>query len=194
MKVTACAVFFSEFLPFAKKIKIMPKEAEIVGGVQNHNLYDLFLDQFFMLISKIILIFNNFQSYYGYWNFEPFWPRFKPIRLFNWSVCQRWNSYGIMLKLGYIMKHFLGQNSRKKIWKRDPRWSENCLALQYGETHQIFIFLPFFFIFVQTLLGSCCLFDTKYLWANAETWQYYGRLPWSQFLKKDLKMGYLLVR
>ena len=172
----------------------MPKEAEIVGGVQNHNLYDLFLDQFFMLISKIILIFNNFQSYYGYWNFEPFWPRFKPIRLFNWSVCRRWNSYGIMPKLGYIMKHFLGQNSRKKIWKRGPRWSENCLALQYGETHQIFIFLPFFFIFVQTLLGSCCLFDTKYLWANAETWQYYGRLPWSQFLKKNLKMGYLLVR
>ena len=67
----------------------MPKEAKIVGGVQFHNLYKLFLDQFFMLISKIILILNHFQYYYGYLlsgkykilkaNFEPFQPHFKPI-------------------------------------------------------------------------------------------------------------------
>ena len=67
----------------------MPKEAKIEGGVQFHNLYELFLDEFFMLISKIILIFNHFQYYYGYllsWkyeilkaNFEPFQPHFKPI-------------------------------------------------------------------------------------------------------------------
>ena len=67
----------------------MPKEAKIEGGVQFHNLYELFLDEFFMLISKIILILNHFQYYYGYLlsgkykilkaNFEPFRPRFKPI-------------------------------------------------------------------------------------------------------------------
>ena len=67
----------------------MPKEAKIEGGVQFHNLYELFLDEFFMLISKIILILNHFQYYHGYLlsgkykilkaNFEPFRPRFKPI-------------------------------------------------------------------------------------------------------------------
>ena len=42
----------------------MQKEAKFVEGVKFYNLYELFLDQFLMLISKIVLILHHFQYYH----------------------------------------------------------------------------------------------------------------------------------
>ena len=138
----------------------------ILWGISLVKHHEKYLKRTSLLVRKLprSTVWWNTRNFHIFLVFVHFCPNLVTTKMFAAR-----NIYSGKLKLGNIMENVLGQTSWKKIWKWLARWSANCLAVQYGETREIFIFSPFLLIFVHSLLGWSCHSSTKYLQWKAET-------------------------